>query len=76
MDSHTPLSAEKLNQLDEHMQENYEDSEREILQLFLEEDPNVDDNSSQQTQMDILEQKFKRAIIAHSNAEVDLWIYE
>jgi len=69
MDSHTPLLAEELNQLDEHIQENYEDSEREILQLFLEEDPNVDDNSSQQTQMDILEQQFKRAIIAHQESK-------
>lgn len=62
--SHTPLLAE--DQLDEHI--NYAESEREILQLLLEEDLNVDNKSPQQTQMDILEQQFKRAIIAHQES--------
>lgn len=68
LDSHTPLLAEELNQIDEQIQEKYAESEREILRLLLEEDLN-DDKSSQQSQIDILEQQFKRAIIAHQESK-------
>ena len=65
LDLHTSVLTEELDDVEEHFQEKYAKSEQEILQLLLEENLDVDDKSSQRSQMDVLEQKFRRAIISH-----------
>lgn len=65
LDLHTSVLTEELDDVEEHFQEKYAKSEQEILQLLLEENLDVDDKSSQRSQIDVLEQQFRRAIISH-----------